>query len=239
MLKVALIEGWILRDPFLGADVISSADETTREKILSVEEEQRLLLACSDSKRTVQAQRSGKPFTMRVETRRSHLKPLIILALDTGMRRGELFKLRWQDVDFDRHLIFICATHTKTQRERMVPLTTRAHQELAALKESNSDERVFPYTDVKIAFKAVKEEAGLPDLRFHDLRHTAITRMVRGGISASETGKIAGHTQPATTYRYVNTNHETLDRVAAVLNSYQQLPHLLEDRDDRTNALVN
>lgn len=223
MLKVALSEGWIMRDPFFGAGVINIADEKKRERILTREEENRLLAACDIEKETIETERSGKPFTMEVETERGHLKPLIILALDTGMRRGELFKLRWQDVDFDNGIIRIMATHTKTQRERLVPLTTRAENELLKLKVFSTTERVFPFVDVKRAFKAVKDDAGMPDLRFHDLRHTAITRMVKGGISSAEAGKVAGHTQPQTTYRYINVDVETVKNAAAVLNEYSQI----------------
>jgi integrase len=220
MLKVALAEGWILRDPFFGAHVISPADEAKRERILSGAEETRLLSACFDEKRTISTARGGKTLKMTVESRRAHLKPLIILALDTGMRRKELFSLRWNDIDFERQLIVVCGTHTKTQRERIVPLTGRAKFALLELFNENRSERVFPFVDVKVAFRAVREEAGLPDVRFHDLRHTAITRMVRGGISAPEAGKIAGHTQPITTYRYINTDLEAVHAAANVLERY-------------------
>jgi integrase len=133
------------------------------------------------------------------------------------MRRGELFKLHWNDLDFERRVIRVKGTHTKTQRERTVPLTRRAGLVLTEWRQSNKKEHVFPFTDVKAAFSAVRKVAGLEDLRFHDLRHTAITRMVRGGISPSEAGKVAGHTQPTTTYRYINTDMESLERIAAVL----------------------
>ncbi len=233
MLKVALSEGWILRDPFFGAGVINAADEKKRERIISREEERQLLAACDLKKRVVETTRYGKPLKMKVETKRAHLKPLITLALDTGMRRGELFKLRWQDVDFENGLIRVCATHTKTQRERLVPLTARARAELIVLKESAAGERIFPFNDVKHGFQAAKDKAGLSDLRFHDLRHTAITRMVKGGISASEAGKVAGHTQAQTTHRYINTNAESVRAVAVVLDEYA-LPFVEDGRENET-----
>lgn len=239
MLKVALSEGWILRDPFFGADVINAADENKRERIINREEEARLIAACEIKKEVIETKRAGKPFKMEVETKRGHLKSLIVLALDTGMRRGELFKLRWQDVNFENGTITVCATHTKTQKERLVPLTVRAERELMILRETAGDkERIFPFVDVKRAFKAVKDDAGLSDLRFHDLRHTAITRMVKGGISASEAGKIAGHTQPITTYRYVNTDLESIKTAASVLDEYARPLPEVETINQNENELI-
>lgn len=237
MLKVALSEGWILRDPFFGAKVISLADEKKRERILSRDEENRLLAACENEKEIIETVRAGKPFKMEIETRRAHLKPLIILALDTAMRRGELFKLRWQDIDFKRGFITVCATHTKTQKERLVPLTVRARYELENLRHTAIEERIFPFVDVKRAFAAVKSKAGLSDLRFHDLRHTSITRLVKG-ISATEAGNIAGHTQAQTTMRYINNNAETVSRAALVLDEYA-LPVMESGETETASEMVN
>lgn len=239
MIKIAFAEGWIVRDPFFGLSIINIADESPRERILSREEESRLLAACIREKRVVKTKRYGKPLVMEVDVDRRHLRPLIILALDTGMRRGELFKLRWDDVDFQSSSIVVRATHTKTQRERLVPLTTRASRELRNLRFLSRDELVFPFEDLKRSFTAVRDEVGIPDLRFHDLRHTAITRMVRGGISAAEAGKIAGHSQPTTTYRYVNTDAEAINRAASVLETYASAGERAVDITDLTSSSVN
>jgi integrase len=219
MVNVALNEGWILKNPFNGSkSIINAADEKHRERILTRAEEERLLLACETDKR-------------------AHLKSLIILALDTGMRRGELFKLRWQDVDFVNMQICIQATHTKTQRERYVPLTPRAMQELEKIKETSITERIFPFTDVKNSFKGARKEAGLEDVRFHDLRHTAITRLVRGGLPSSEAGKLAGHTQPQTTYRYINTDADTLQRASKIFENYEDV--LKDNKSDSAKEFMN
>lgn len=205
MTNIALREGWIVRDPFLGdRSLINLTAETKRERILNRSEEERLLMACSS------------------ETR-SHIKPLIVLALDTSLRRGELFRLRWQDIDFQNRVIRIDATHTKTQREKTVPLTSRAETELLKLKQFAEGPRVFPFADVKRSFNNATKEAGLEGVRFHDLRHTAITRLVRGGFSIGEAGKIAGHTQPQTTYRYINVDADSFNRASQILENYQDV----------------
>src|SRR5262249_1562932 len=154
----------LLRSPFeLGSPLISKADEVRRERVLTYEEEARLLSVCT--------------------ARRSHLKPLLIAALDTAARRGELFKLTWTDVDFENRLLNLRATTTKTQRSRTVGMTERLYSELKALYEKSTQDKdslVFGITDtVKTSFAAACRDASITGFRFHDCRHTAITRMVQ------------------------------------------------------------
>lgn len=206
MFNIAQREGWIKQNPFAaGESLISLADERKRERILTNEEERRLLKACSIPSR-------------------EHLRPIVIAALDTGMRRGELFSLRWQHVDFEEGVLNIEAFHTKTMKARQVSLTGRLTRELEALYEQSPKQpfgRVFGITDnVKRSFNAARKEAGLLDVRFHDLRHTAATRLVGGHMPLSEVGRILGHSQPNTTYRYVNANIDTARRAAAILNAF-------------------
>jgi integrase len=200
--------GWILRNPFAsGGPLINTSDEKQRERILTREEEARLLAACTG--------------------RRAHLRPMIICALDTGMRRGEIFKLKWADVDFDNGIIIVQAFNTKTMRERQVAMTERLIREFEAVYELSTkdpDAICFGITDdVKKSFNSVRRAAGLPDVRFHDLRHTHATRLVTAHISLSEVGRVLGHTQPNTTFRYVNANVETARRAAAALNQFNEV----------------
>jgi integrase len=206
--NVAVSNGWLTKNPFdMGDSLINPGDEKSRERILTKEEEEKLLAACTGP--------------------RGHLRPIIICALDTGMRRGEIFKLTWTDVDFESGIINIKAFNTKTLRERQVAMTSRLSQELYALwhnSRRNPDELVFGITtSSKKGFARVREIVGLPDLRFHDLRHTHATRLVAGHVPLSEVGRVLGHTQANTTYRYVNANVETARRAAAVLNDFNEL----------------
>ncbi|MDQ3175622.1 MAG: site-specific integrase, partial [Acidobacteriota bacterium] len=206
MLNIAQREGWIKTNPFLaGESLISNADERKRERILTREEERRLLEACTDP-------------------RRAHLRPIIIAAIDTGMRRGELLSLKWRDVDLEHGVILIQAFNTKTMKERELAMTTRLKHELAKLYEQSTQDpavRVFGILDnVKRSYTAARKAAGLLDVRFHDLRHTAATRLVGAHIPLSEVGRILGHTQANTTYRYVNANVETARRAAAALDAF-------------------
>jgi integrase len=207
LFRFAFREGWILRSPFDaggGATFISKADENKRDRVLSFDEEKRLLAALD------------KP-------RRKHLLPVVMTAIDTAMRRGELFKLQWKDVDLQNGLIFIQATNTKTQTERTVGMTPRVWNALRSLSDPALDGEtlVFGITDtIKTGWKSACRDAGITGLHFHDLRHTAITRMVNEGVPSAEIMKTSGHTQMTTFQRYVNPTAGTARRNADRLARY-------------------
>jgi integrase len=205
ILRFASRQGWLLRSPFeLGTPLISKADEVRRERILTFEEEALLLSVCTG--------------------RRSHLKPLLIAALDTAARRGELFKLTWADVDLDNRLINLRAATTKTQRGRIIGMTQRLYSELKTLFEKSTQDKaslVFGITDtIKTSFAAACREAKIEEFRFHDCRHTAITRMVQSGMPSHLIMKVSGHTQPITFSRYVNIDEQTARQAASALDRF-------------------
>ncbi len=224
MFNDAVYNGWLARSPFLNAKgLVSLADETKRERILTFEEERRLLDACSEYI-TLEYERNGKKITAKAKSNREHLKPLVIAALDTAMRFGELTKLCWRDVDFDSRTINILAFNTKTAKARNVGMTERVYTELSRLWEQSpkdSSGLVFGITNnVKRSFTSACRDAKIEGFHFHDARHTAITRMIQAGLSPMEIMKISGHTQMNTFARYVNPNTQAVTRIADVLSAY-------------------
>ena len=202
----AVQNGLLMRSPFSGIKgIISMADEVRRERVLSFEEEGKLLSACFN--------------------RRSHLKAIVITALDTAMRRGELLKLKWENVNFTTRTIHVIAMNTKTARPRSIGITTRVLKELEELWEKSPkdlEEFVFGIINtVKKSFTSACKIANIKDFRFHDLRHTAITRMIQAGLAPMEIMKISGHTQMTTFARYVNPDTNAVQRIAERLSAYQ------------------
>jgi integrase len=133
----------------------------------------------------------------------SLLRPLIILAIETGMRRGELLNLRWQDVDLKLGVAHLALT--KNDDNRDVPLSRRAVQTLQELRGSNvEDERVLPLSGnaVRHAFEHLRAWAGMPDFHFHDLRHEAISWLFDKGLGIAEVGAISGHRELRMLQRY-------------------------------------
>jgi integrase len=209
-LRFAQSEGWLKRTPHI---LISKADETERMRVLTQQEELRLLNSCT-----------GK---------RQHLKPLLIAALDTAMRRGELFKLRWSDVNMEKGTIYIRATNTRSPHPRTVGITPRLMIELQNIYNKapkDPNRLVFGIQDtIKRSFTSACKAAGINGFRFHDCRHTAITRMLRSGLDAAEVMKISGHTQWKTFLRYVNPDEIAVKEYADRLAEYNSQAELYSE----------
>jgi integrase len=202
MFNVAQREGWLLKNPMNnGENLISISSELKRQRVITYEEEGRLLNACSG--------------------RRKHLRAIVIAAIETGMRKGELLKLKWSDVNFQERIIYVQAFNTKTASARVVGMTSHLVLELERLWQLSSqimDDLVFGFKDnVKKSFDGARRDAGLVDVRFHDLRHTHATRLVSAHVPMAEIARALGHQQLATTYRYTNQTHESVQRTADAL----------------------
>lgn len=225
MLRFAIREGWLIRSPFeMGDSLVSKADEVKRERTLSFEEERRLLESCGERIVIYKCRRGTKIVEIRAKDqaeKRKHLRTLIIAALDTACRRGELFKLRWSDVDLKNRILTIKAENSKTAKRRTIGITLRLQEELERLWQvgtKNLDELVLgSFNSIKTSWKSLCEDAKITDLRFHDLRHTAITRMVQTKQPSAAIMKVSGHSQFVTFSRYVNPDEEMVTNIADAL----------------------
>jgi integrase len=137
--------------------------------------------------------------------------PLVKLALETAMRRSELLGLRWEHIDLERRTIFLQLTKNGTSRT--VPLSTHAIQILTDMPR-NLDGRVFPVTHevVSQAFDRARRQSRVQDVRFHDLRHMAITRLAEKLPNLIELSAVSGHKSLAMLKRYYHPNAAELAR---------------------------
>jgi integrase len=142
------------------------------------------------------------------------MKPLIILAIETAMRRGEMLDLQWQHVDLVR-----CVAHlplTKNGDSRDIPLSRRAVSVLKTLgaDKDRDPERVFPVSanSIRLAFEHLRGRAEMNDFRFHDLRHEAVSRLFERGLNIAEVSTISGHKELRMLQRY--THLRAVDLVA-------------------------
>lgn len=210
LIKFAYAEGWISRDITLGSTAIDNDAETARSRTLTDNEEMRLLASCS-GKRTIEYKRKGKNVKAEIKVNNPYLKVIILLGLDSGMRRGEILKLEWQDIDLENGIIKILGTHTKTQKTRSVPMTQRTKAELSALSNFDTRGKIFPFNDFKRSWKTAVEVAKIDGLNFHDLRRTFVTRLQIGGISIGIAAELAGHSRIETTQKhYTSTDNSAI-----------------------------
>jgi integrase len=154
--------------------------------------------------------------------RNRHIAPLVHLAIETGMRRGEFLRIRWDDVDVTARTLRIPLT--KNGHPRTVPIARAAVEIIDALRPSTgycNTTRVFPLTAeaVKLSWRRTITRAGLADLHFHDLRHEAISRFFERGLNVPEVALISGHRDARMLFRYTHPNPET---VAAKLAEFER-----------------
>lgn len=167
----AVEEGIVLANP-LGR-LRMERERRTKRPVMSVREE-RLLMAHAPE----------------------HLRRVILCALDTGMRRGEIFGQRWDDVDFDNRLLHVTRSKTPEGESRIVPLTGRLYKTLTSFRKDRGI--IFAYENnpiktVKTSWAASLRRSGLRHFRLHDLRHTANSRMMLAGVMQEVRREIVGH----------------------------------------------
>ena len=125
------------------------------------------------------------------------LTPFVCLTIDTAMRQGELLSLTWGDISADGKYVTLSGKSTKTAKARTVPLSPRNQGMLASLRPESASppDRMFPLTRnaVRLAWTRARERAGVPGLRFHDLRHEATSRFFEMGLDTMEVAAITGH----------------------------------------------
>jgi integrase len=140
------------------------------------------------------------------------LRPLVVLALNTGLRRGELFGLEWSRVDFDQRAIRIINAKSNAGN-RVIPMNTTVLTLLSDLAKGKTSSLVFPSNrrpgekllDLKKGFKKAVQLAGIQKLRFHDTRHTFATRLIRAGVDIITVQKLLGHSKITMTERYAHS----------------------------------
>jgi len=151
-------------------------------------------------------------------SRNPYLLPMVEFGLETAMRRGEVLRLRWRDIEWTRRTLYI--PKAKNGHPRTIPLTSRALSLLQELKPAEVilDAMVFPTTEdaVKMAWRRAMGRVSLPDFRYHDLRHEAVSRFFEIGLSIPEVALISGHRDTRMLMRYTHLRPEAVaEKLAA------------------------
>ena len=161
-------------------------ERNTRLRYLSAEECQNLINACD-----------------------KHLKPIVITALNTGMRKGEILSLKWNNVDL-RHG-FILLDKTKNGERREIPINETLRNTLTDIIRRLDTSYVFhdpntggPYNNVQRSFNSALKRANITDFRFHDLRHTFASHLIMSGVDLTTVKELLGHKTLSMTLRYAH-----------------------------------
>ena len=159
--------------------------DNTRLRYLEEEEIKKLVNACSE-----------------------HLKPIVIVALLTGMRRGEVLGLKWRDIDFNQRVIYLL--NTKNGEKRAVYMDEIVYTTLIGVKRREDSPYVFckkdgkPYGNLRRSFANALEKAGIKDFHFHDLRHSYGSQLAMKGYPLQAIQKLMGHKSIRMTQRYAH-----------------------------------
>ena len=215
ILRVAIDWNKLASFPLKKIEVNTREENNTRTRVLDSHEKERLLEAAAP-----------------------HLRPMIILALNTGMRSGEIKKLRREHISFGDRIITIPAENSKSKKARRVPMNATALELIRTLapaagfifRKSSGE----PYENITGGFKAACERAQVKNFRFHDLRHTFAVRYIEVGGNIAVLSKILGHSTISLTYnRYF---HERDAIMLAEVGNMVEKPAQLERQDERSSA---
>lgn len=217
------------------------ADKTGRVRFLTAQEEAALRKALADREErlrqarirfnTWRVARGKKPLPEREGDLLDHLRPLVIVALNTGLRRGELLGLTWGNVNFSARLLTVTAATAKSGHTRRVPLNSEALATLTAWHERRGrpkyESLVFPGPDgermkrIDTAWGALMKSAGLKNFRLHDCRHHFASKLVQAGVDLYTVKELLGHSEIAMTERY---SHLAPDNLRAAVEKAAGAP---------------
>lgn len=208
-------------------------DPHPRVRYLSAEEEHRLRTAlASRDARIHTARNRGNAWRQErgyaalppldQHTYGDHLTSMVLLTLNTGLRRGELFNLRWQDLDVHAKTLTVEGSTAKSGQTRHIPLNQEARDVLETwYRQRPGEDLLFPGKDgkrlnnVKKAWAGVLRQAGITAFRWHDLRHDFASKLVMEGVPLNTVRELLGHTTLHTTLRYA---HLAPDHKAEAVN---------------------
>lgn len=218
--------------PLAGLEALGVADDE-RVRYLAPDELQRLRKALADRDRLLAAARAnanrwradrGYDPMPALSGYADHMTPMVLVSINTGLRQGELFSLAWAQIDFRHNTLTVLASHAKGNATRVIPMNAEVLQVLEAIKPEKAAGLVFKspvtgerFTNVKKAWAEITRAAGVPDLRWHDLRHHFASALVMKGVSLFAVQKLLGHSTPKMTMRYAKLAPNVLADAVAML----------------------
>lgn len=240
VLREAVTAGLISASPVRKAEGVKRLKEEQGDVIrcLTDAEEKRLRKALADRDARLREERKRgntwreeRGYDLRRAIGRKeygdHITPMVLLALNTGMRRGEIFKLEWRAVELAgaHPRLTVTAATAKAQKSRIVPINAEAAAVLTTWRgqQASTDGLAFPsaggapFDNINKAWGAVLKVAEVKGFRFHDMRHTFATRLVEAGVSLRAVQELLGHGDSRMTEKYAHVSDDYKTQAVAKL----------------------
>lgn len=155
-----------------------------------------------------------------------HLKPLVLISINTGARRGELFRLQWEDIDFERKNMTLVMRGKRKSYTRHIPLNKEAYETLLNWYKIKplGNKMVFPSKEggkldnVQTSWENLRKDAHIHNFRWHDMRHHFASRLVMNGVPLNTVRELLGHTNLEMTLRYAHLAPEQKEKAVAILD---------------------
>lgn len=198
-------------------------DSLPKVRYLTEDEEVRLRRALDDREEEIRAGRdSGNQWRikrgyeaysdLKTQYFADHVKPAVLLSMNTGLRRGELLKLKWSNIDTTRASLTVDAVTAKDGETRHIPLNDEALTVLKQWKEQPGVKGIYvfanrdgePMNDMRTSWEKVLEKAEITDFRWHDLRHHFASKLVMAGVDLNTVRELLGHSDYKMTLRYAH-----------------------------------
>lgn len=208
-------------------------EDNSKVRYLSKDEETRLRSAMRERDERIKQERdNGNQHrternyellpSLRDKTFADHLEPIVLLAMNTGMRRGEILSLRWEDVSFDTKTLTVQFANAKSGKTRHIPLNGEAFRTLQSWQTDTGNSGIVfkgptgkAMTDIGKAWDKLLADAGITNFRFHDLRHHFASKLVMASVDLNTVRELLGHGDLAMTLRYA---HLAPEHKAAAVN---------------------
>ena len=218
--------GFVERNPIAKIKPLK-VDNSPKPRFLSKAEEHRLLAALDARELRLRALKDKhKPYISGVQFV-DYLKPMTFLALHTGMRRGEIFSLTWEDLDLERRIVTVGGTNSKSGKTRHIPLNKTCLNALDQWKRQSvaisTNDYVFPGKDggrlnnIRKYWKSVLADANIVEFRWHDLRHSFASSLVQKGVDLNTVRDLLGHADLKMTLRYAHLSPDNKADAVALL----------------------
>jgi len=213
----------------------AKVDNSPNVRYLSKDEETRLRNTLTARDKRIKTERAsanthrakrGYPLypDLFKQTYADHLTPMVLLSINTGLRRGEIFNLHWEDINLNTNVLTIHGSKAKSGNTRHIPLNDEAQTVLNYWNSKKGHGLVFPNKDgnpldnIKKSWGTLLNEANITNFRWHDLRHHFASRLVMAGVDLNTIRELLGHSDISTTLRYAHLAPEHKAEAVNLLN---------------------